>query len=169
MGGIGWEGMLDPTNSLVNSVIRGSIVYLALFGVLRMMHNRRSGSIGLSDLLLVTLVSGAVENSMVGEGRSLTEGAVVAGTIFFWSFALDWLAFRFPRLRWLVRSQPQTVVKDGQVVHAGLRRELLTRDDLLAQLREQGIDDLGQVRLACVEANGTLSVLLRDEPGPAGG
>lgn len=165
MEGIGWEGLLDPTNSLLNSVLRGSIVYLALFAVLRMMHNRRSGSIGLSDLLLVTLVSSAVQNSMVGEGRSLTEGAVVAGTIFFWSFALDFLAFRFPRLRWLVRSKPHTVVQDGKVVHAGLRRELLTRDDLMAQLREQGIEDIDRVRLASVEANGTLSVLLRDQPG----
>lgn len=58
--------MLDPTNSLLNSVIRGTVVYLALFAVLRVMHNRQSGSIGISDLLLITLVSSAAQNSMVG-------------------------------------------------------------------------------------------------------
>lgn len=156
---IGWGGMLDPTNSLLNSVIRGSVVYLALFAALRLFNNRRSGSIGVSDLLLITLASSAVQSSMVGEGRSLTEGAVVAGTIFFWSYVLDWLAFRFPRLRWLVRSQPSVVVRDGRVVPAGLRRELLTRDDLMAELRGQGIEDLSMVKCAQVEANGTLSVI----------
>jgi uncharacterized membrane protein YcaP (DUF421 family) len=155
--------MLDPTNSLLNSVIRGSVVYLALFGALRLFNNRRSGSIGVSDLLLITLASGAVQSSMVGEGRSLTEGAVVAGTIFFWSYVIDWMAFRFPRLRWLVRSQPSVVVRDGRVVPAGLRRELLTRDDLMAELRGQGIEDLSTVKRAQIEANGTLSVIGQGE------
>lgn len=72
--GIKWGGLFDPTHGLINSVIRGTIVYLGLYALLRMMNNRRSGSIRLSDLLLVTLVSSAVQNSMVGEGRSLTEG-----------------------------------------------------------------------------------------------
>lgn len=162
MGNIGWSGLLDPTNSLLNSVLRGTVVYLALFAALRLMHNRRSGSLGPSDLLLVTLASGAVENSLIGEGRSLTEGAVVAGTIFFWSYMLDWLSFRFPRLRWLVRSSPEPVIRDGRVLPAGLRRELLTREDLMAQLREQGVEEIAAVRQACVEANGTLSVILRE-------
>jgi uncharacterized membrane protein YcaP (DUF421 family) len=96
---------------------------------------------------------------MVGEGRSLTEGAVVAGTIFFWSYTLDWLAFRFPRLRWLVRSQPSVVIEEGQVMPAGLHRELLTRDDLTAQLRAQGIENPSTVKRAQIEANGTLSVI----------
>lgn len=162
MGGISWGTLLDPTHSLLNSVARGTIVYLGLFAVLRMMNNRRSGSLGLTDLLLVTLTSSAVQGSMVGEGRSLTEGGVVAGTIFFWSYALDWLGFRFPRLRWLVRSSPQPVILDGRVLPAGLRRELLTREDLLAELRAQGIEDVAAVRQAYVEANGTISIIRRE-------
>lgn len=163
MGDISWGGMLDPTNSLLNSIIRGTIVYLALFAVLRFMHNRQSGGIGISDLLLITLVSSAVQNSMVGEGRSLTEGAVVAATIFFWAYALNWIAFHFPSLRWLVKSQPQTVVKDGRIVQTGLKRELLTEEDLMAQLREQGIDDVTTVQQARIEANGALSVIPREK------
>ncbi len=159
---IGWERLLDPTHSLLNAVIRGTIVYLALFAVLRVMHNRQSGGIGLSDLLLITLTTAAVQNSMVGEGKSLMEGGIVAGTIFFWSYALNWVAFRFPRLRWLVKSQPSTVIEDGRILHAGLRRELLTKDDLLAQLREHGVEDASTVQKANVEANGVLSVTMRE-------
>ena len=117
--------MLDPTNSLLNSVIRGSVVYLALFAALRLFNNRRSGSIGVSGLLLITLASGAVQSSMVGEGR----------------------------------SQPSILVRDGRVIPAGLRRELLTRDDLMAELRGQRIEDLSMVTCAQIEANGTLSVI----------
>lgn len=160
--GIKWGGLFDPTHGLINSVIRGTIVYLGLYAVLRMMNNRRSGSIRLSDLLLVTLVSSAVQNSMVGEGRSLTEGAVTSLTLFFWSYAVDWLAFHFPRLRWLVQSEPSQVIQDGRPLSKGLRKEMITEDDLRAQLRVAGIYDMTKVDCAAIEANGELSVRPRD-------
>lgn len=163
MDDINWGRLLDPTHSLLNAVARGTIVYLALFAVLRVTHNRQSGNIGLSDLLLITLTTGAVQNSMVGDGKSLTEGGVVAGTIFFWSYALNWLAFRFPRLRWLAKSRPRAVIEDGNILHLGLRRELLTKDDLMAQLREQGVEDVSAVQKAYIEANGALSVIMREK------
>lgn len=160
---IGWGRLFEPTHTLFDEIIRGSLVYLALFAVLRVMQNRQSGSIGLSDLLLVSLTTQAFQNSMIGEGKSLTEGAVVAATIFFWSHAVNWLAFRFPVLARLVKSPPQAVVENGRVLPAGLRHELLTRDDLMAQLREQGIDDVLLVQRAYVESNGALSVITKDK------
>ena len=160
---IGWGRLFQPTHTLLDEVIRGSLVYLALFAVLRVMQNRQSGSISLSDLLLVSLTTQAFQNSMIGDGNSLTEGAVVAATIFFWSHTVNWLAFRFPSLAWLMKSPPQAVIQDGRVLSAGLRHELLTRDDLMAQLREQGIDDLSVVKRAFVESNGALSVVTRDK------
>src|SRR3712207_7800566 len=86
MGDIGWGGLLDPTDSLLNSAIRGTIVYLALFAALRMMNNRRSGSVGISDLLLVTPCHPDEQRRPEqhgGRGPTLTEGGVVAGAIFF--------------------------------------------------------------------------------------
>ena len=159
--GIQWSGLWDPTHSLINSIIRGTIVYLGLYVMLRMMNNRRSGSIRLSDLLLITLVSSAVQNSMVGEGRSLTEGAVTSLTLFFWSYAVDWLAYRFTRLRWLVQSEPRQVIKDGRPVPEGLRKEMITEADLQAQLRLAGIHDMNEIDCAAIEANGELSVRTR--------
>jgi uncharacterized membrane protein YcaP (DUF421 family) len=160
---IGWGRLFQPTHTLLDEVVRGSLVYLALFTVLRVMQNRQAGSISLSDLLLVSLTTQAFQNSMIGEGKSLTEGAVVAATIFFWSHTINWLAFRFPNLARLVKSPPQAVIENGRVLPAGLRHELLTRDDLMAQLREQGIDDVSLVQRACVESNGALSVITKDK------
>lgn len=160
---IGWGRLFQPTHTLFDEVIRGSLVYLVLFAVLRVMQNRQSGSISLSDLLLVSLTTQAFQNSMIGDGNSLTEGAVVAGTIFFWSYAVNWLAFRFPVVARLVKSPPQLVVENGRIIPAGLRHELLTRDDLMAQLREQGIDDVSSVQKAYIESNGALSVVTKDK------
>jgi uncharacterized membrane protein YcaP (DUF421 family) len=131
-----------------------------------MMNNRRSGSVGISDLFLVTPCHPDEQRRPEqhgGRGPTLTEGGVVAGAIFFWSYALDWIVFRFPRLRWLVKSTPQTVVEDGRIVYAGLKRELVKKGDLMAQLRKQGINGIGTVQQACVEANGSLSVIKREK------
>ena len=160
--GIKWDGLFDPTHALINSVIRGTIVYLGLYALLRMMNNRRSGSIRISDLLLITLVSSAVQNSMVGEGRSLTEGAVTTLTLFFWSYAVDWLAFRFRHLRWLVKSEPTQVVQNGKPLPRGLRKEMITEKDLRAQLRLAGIYDMAEVDCAAIEASGELSIRTRN-------
>jgi len=159
--GIKWDGLFDPTHNLINSVIRGTIVYLALYALLRMMNNRRSGSIRISDLLLITLVSSAVQNSMVGEGRSLTEGAVTTLTLFFWAYAVDRLAFRFRRLRWLVESEPTQLIRDGKLLPQGLRKEMITEKDLRAQLRVAGIYDMAEVDCAAIEANGEMSIRSR--------
>lgn len=78
---------------------------------------------------------------------------------------LNWIAFRFPRLSWLVKSPSQPVIEDGRILYVGLRRELLTKDDLMAQLREQGVDDVGTVQKAHVEANGSLNVIMRGRAG----
>ena len=129
-GHIAWGSMFDPTHALFDSFLRGTIVYVGLFVVLRLVKNRRAGGLSISDLLLVTLTANALQNSLIGKGHSISEGAVSTITIFFWSYALDWLAFRFPGLRRLVHSQPELVVRDGKVLARGLRREMLTKEDL---------------------------------------
>lgn len=64
-----------------------------------------------------------------------------------------------------MKSEPQSVIEEGRILRAGLRRELLTEDDLMAQLRGQGIDDVAAVKQARVEANGTLTVIQRERKG----
>jgi uncharacterized membrane protein YcaP (DUF421 family) len=161
IGHLAWGSMFNPTHPLIDSVLRGTIVYLGLFAVLRVVKNRRAGGLSVSDLLLVTLTANALQNSLIGKGSSVTEGAASTMTVFFWSFSLDWLAFHFPRLRKFVHSAPRQVIRDGTILKAGLQREMLTEDDLWAQLRLGGINSLNNVKEAYVEENGQLSVIQR--------
>ena len=160
-GELAWNSMFYPTHSLIDSVLRGTIIYLGLFFLLRLVKNRRAGGLGISDLLLVTLTGNALQNGLIGKGHSITEGVVSTLTVFFWSFTLDWMAFHFPRLRHLVHAGPEQVIRNGSIVKAGLRREMLTEDDLMAQLRLGGITDLTKVQEAYVEENGQISVIQR--------
>ncbi|MBE7209565.1 MAG: DUF421 domain-containing protein [Gluconacetobacter diazotrophicus] len=140
--------------------MRGTLVYLALFALLRVTR-RQSGHIGTSDVLVIVLIADAVQNAMASDYHSITEGLCLALTIFFWSWCLDFLSVHVPALRRLIEAPPRLVVEDGRIDRRVLRRELMTVDDLHAQLRLQGVHDLSEVRRARIEGDGQLSIQRR--------
>ncbi len=64
---------------------------------------------------MIALIADAAQNAMSSDYKSITEGIVLVGTIVFWDYALDWLAFRFPRFQRLVRPAPLLLIKDGRM------------------------------------------------------
>src|SRR6185436_17183725 len=98
---IDWHRMFVPSGSLVELVIRGSLMYLLILAGFRIFR-RDAGSLSVSDLLVVVLIADASQNGMAGEYHSLTEGAVIVATIFAWNYLLDWLAYRSSAVAWLL-------------------------------------------------------------------
>ena len=91
--------------------------------------------------------------------------AVLVGTIVGWAYALDWLAYRYPEtVGRLVHPKPRELVRDGRLNRRNLARELISDDELMTQLRLQGVQDLSEVKVAAMEGNGQVSVVKRD-PG----
>ena len=156
---IHWHEIFVPTYSLFEIVLRGSIIYLALFLFLRLARARHAGQMRLADILVIVLIADAVSNGMASEYRSIPEGLVLAATIFFWSFALDWLAYHVPATRPLLESGPRCLIRNGQLQTSAMHYELLTREDLKGMLREHGIEHVSQVKRAYIESDGTLSVV----------
>jgi uncharacterized membrane protein YcaP (DUF421 family) len=151
--------------SIVEVFIRGSITYLAIFALLRV-SRRVSGEFNTSDLIVVVVVADAAQNAMAGSYMSVPEGIALVATIVGWSLAMDVAAYRFPRVRRLFEPAPVTLVRDGVPLRQNLRRNLLTLDDLRAQLRENGIEAIARVKRATLEPDGAISVIpLGDEPG----
>jgi uncharacterized membrane protein YcaP (DUF421 family) len=157
-----WAGLFMPSVSVVEIFIRGTLIYLMLLALLRFTPNRMSGTIGVTDLLLIVLLANAVQNSLVAGHESLTDGAVLVLTIITWSFTLNWLGYRFPRIQRLITPAPLPLVKDGHVFQRNMRKELITEGELMTQLREQGVDDIAKVKMAHMEGDGRISVVVRD-------
>ena len=109
-----WREIFVPTLRIGEIVLRGSVVYLFIFFVFRMLR-REAGAIGISDLLVVVLIADAVQNAMGSNYKSITEGLILVLTIVFWDMLLNWLDYRFPALRPLLRPAPLPLVKDGHL------------------------------------------------------
>jgi uncharacterized membrane protein YcaP (DUF421 family) len=158
-----WEHIFVSNTPLLEIVIRGTVMYLALFIMLRVILKRETGAVGITDLLLVVLLADAAQNALADDYRSLPDGILLVGTIIFWNYFLDWLGFRFPLIQRLIHPPALLLVQDGEIQRRNLRKELLTDDELRGMLREQGVEDLARVKKAYMEGNGKISVITDDD------
>ncbi|MDZ4752941.1 MAG: DUF421 domain-containing protein [Phycisphaerae bacterium] len=122
---IDWSQMFLPEGHLLEVVVRGFVMYTALFILLRV-RRREAGSLGIADLLLIVLIADAAQNAMAGPHHSLAEGLVLVLTLIGCDYAVDWLGFTFPRLRPWLRAAPLTLIRDGQLMRANMRKEMVT-------------------------------------------
>jgi uncharacterized membrane protein YcaP (DUF421 family) len=117
-------------------------------------------------MLLLVLIGGAAQHAMAGQVRSVTDGLVLVVTLAGWSYVLDRLAFRSRAVRRVLEPDPLPLVRDGAVISENLRRESISEDELLGQLRRHGVAELGRVREAWLEGEGDVSVILCEAVGP---
>jgi uncharacterized membrane protein YcaP (DUF421 family) len=143
--------------------VRGSVMYLSLYALLRIVPTRMTGSLGVPDLLMIVLLADASQNAMAGEYHSVTDGLVLVATIVGWSYVLNLVGDKIPALGRVIYGTPVLLVKDGKPIWPNMRRELLTSAELESQLRLEGVDDVRDVRQAFVEPDGRLSVTSKGE------
>ena len=160
---IDWKSIFLPDVPLLEVIVRGSVMYIALFILLRIVLKRQAGSLGITDLLLVTLLADASQNAMAGEHTSIADGIVLVVTIILWNYTFDWLSYRSSWFARLIEQPPLPLIKHGRLLHKNMRQELVTEEELMGQLREQGLDDPKKVKEAYLESNGKFSVVQYEE------
>jgi uncharacterized membrane protein YcaP (DUF421 family) len=158
---IDWHSLFVPSLHVGEIILRGTLVYLFLFFLLRVLR-REAGQIGISDLLVVVLIADAAQNAMGSEYRSLTEGAILVATIALWDYFLDWLSFRVAAVRRLLRPTPLLLIRNGRLQRQNMKREKIQEEELMGQLREKGVESVGDVKECYLEGNGRVSVIQRN-------
>lgn len=161
-----WSAIFDPSVPLLEIFARGTITYLGLLLLLRVVGQREAGAIGLHDLLVILLIAEAIQNALAGDYHSIVDGFLLVATVVGWSVAIDALTWHWPQLDRILKPRPKPLVEDGRINRRVLRRELMTMDEVLSQLRLHGVEDLSEVKRAYIEPNGMISVI-RHDGGPA--
>ena len=140
-------------------IVRGSAVYWFLFLLFRFVMRRDAGSLGIADILLLVLIADASQNAMAGTYETVADGFVLVATLVAWNWLVDWASFRWNAVRRLAEPPPLVLVRRGRIVARNLRREYVTVPELMAGLREQGVDKLADVKMARMEPDGSISVI----------
>lgn len=160
----GWPALFQFGLDPLELVLRGSLVYWGLFLLFRFLLRRDTGALGIADILLLVLIADASQNAMSGGYDSVADGAVLVLTIAMWSWLMDWASFHFHVVRRWADPPPLVLVRRGALVARNLRREHITVPELMAALREHGIDKLAEVKMARMESDGAISVIRQQAP-----
>lgn len=163
----GMDHLLRPDVPLLQLALRAAAVYGFLLVALRLAGRRELAQMTSFDLVLLLVISNAVQNSINGGDNSLTGGLVSAVVLVILNWLVGYATWRWRRVERLVQGQPTRIVTDGKVHGGALRRELLTLAELRSALRKQGVARITECKAVTLEPDGTLSIVRGDaEPKP---
>ncbi|HEX4845884.1 MAG TPA: YetF domain-containing protein [Geothrix sp.] len=147
-------------------VLRALLVYGFLLVALRLTGKRQVGQLTPFDLVLLLVLSNAVQNSMNAGDNTVTVGFILVATLLAANGLMSWLTWRSKRAEILLEGRPQILVHNGALDEAMLASGRITHHELMAALRQAGISDLADVRVAILETNGRINVIAKGSPAP---
>jgi uncharacterized membrane protein YcaP (DUF421 family) len=159
--------MFPGTHVLLEIVARTIVIYLVVLIGVRLSGKREVGQMTPFDLVLLLLISNAVQNAMTGPDTSVLGGVAAAVTLLLVNRLVAALSGSNRRLRKVIEGEPTLLVHDGQIITANLAKEHVSMDELERALREHGINSCHDVALAVLEVDGSISCLKYDELNPS--
>jgi uncharacterized membrane protein YcaP (DUF421 family) len=152
-------------SELPDVVLRVAVVYAFLVVVLRLSGKREVGQMSILELIVVLLISDAVQNSMVGDNTTLWAGPVAVLTLLGMDYGFNLLTLRSRRLRHVIEGEPRLLIRDGKLLQKAIREEKVELDEVRRAVRAHGVSGIEEVRLAVLETDGTISVIPKDASG----
>lgn len=140
-------------------VLRSAIVFASLLLLLRLTGKRQVGQLAPNDLVLLLILSNAVQNSMNAGDNSLIGGLISAITLVLLNYVVNLWVLKSRRAEWFVDGRPQILVRNGVLLKRTLSDSGITRAELNGALRQNGCSHLRDVHIAILETNGSISVL----------
>ncbi len=147
-------------------IVRSIIVYAVLIILLRITGKRQVGQLAPFDLVLLLVLSNAVQNAMNGGDNSVTGGIISAVTLIGLNFIVGYVTYRNKRLEALLEGQPEVLIHNGKLFEQVMARAQLTHHELNAALRREGCVSVADVHCAIMENNGTITVHQRPGTTP---
>ncbi len=143
-------------------IVRGVVVYVFLLALLRITGKRQVGQLSPFDLVLLLVLSNAVQNSMNAGDNSLIGGLISATTLVFLNYLVGLATYRSKTLEAVVEGRPQVLIHNGTLFEDVMARAKLTHHELNAALRQAGCASPDDVQSAILENNGSISVVPRN-------
>ncbi len=154
---------------LMAIAVRTAIVLVVLVFAIRLSGKRDLGGLNLLDVVMVLMIGNAVQNALTtGSGR-LGVGVISVLVLLLVDRQLGTLIAGRPKLERVMIGDPTVLVVDGQLDRAAMDREEVDEEEIMAAMRETGLAEIGQVRLAMLEPNGEISIIPKEEDRPATG
>ncbi len=149
------------------AITRTAFLYLTVIAAIRLMGKRQIGELEPSELVVAIMISELAAVPMQEAGVPLVAGIVPILTLIGLEIIMSGALLKSVRLRRLVCGVPSILVDKGVILQNELKKNRLTVDELIEELRLQDVLDISTVQYAILETNGKLSVVLYAAERPA--
>jgi uncharacterized membrane protein YcaP (DUF421 family) len=156
--------MWHPTLPWWEFILRGLIVYTLLIIILRLTGKRQVGQLAPFDLVLLLVLSNAVQNAMNGGDNSITGGVISAVTLIVANGIVGRITYKSKKLEKLIEGRPEILIHNGQIFDDVMKREQVTHHELNAALRAVGCACVEEVHYAILENTGEITVQPKRRP-----
>ncbi|WP_337847990.1 DUF421 domain-containing protein [Sphingomonas sp.] len=148
-------------------VIRASVMFAILFGLLRLMGKRELGQMTPFELVMLVVLGDLIQQGITHNDFSLTGATLAIATFAFWASVLGWVSYRWLRAERAIEGEPRVLIRDGALIEANLKRDRLTRREVESEMRLAGIAHVRDVAWAILEPEGRISFIRRGDGEPA--
>jgi len=156
------ESLWQPTTAIPELLLRATVVYFALFVLIRLSGKRTVGQFTPFDLVVVMLISEATQSALVEHDASITGALIVVATLIALNWMLGFVGARSRKLDRLIEGSPALVARDGAVFYDALRRLNVSEADFREAMRREGVPRDDQIRFAFLETNGEITIVSRE-------
>jgi uncharacterized membrane protein YcaP (DUF421 family) len=154
-----WQTMWTPSITWWHFILRGVIIYVFVLILLRLTGKRQVGQLAPFDLVLLLILSNAVQNAMNGGDNSVTGGVISAITLVAVNYFVGYLTFKSKWLERIIEGRPIRLIHNGQIDHRAMNKVRMTTHELNASLRASGCTCADEVMLAILENGGNVTVI----------
>lgn len=141
-------------------------MYITALLMIRLLGKRALGELGPFDFVVMTGVGHTVVSFALDKSIHYYDGFIILATLAGLEYLMGYMALKNQTLSNLITGRPVVLIDNGRIVRENLKREKFNVDDLLQELRKQGIRDIDEVEKGILESCGGFSVILKelDEP-----
>jgi uncharacterized membrane protein YcaP (DUF421 family) len=153
-----WSDVFALETPILELMARGSALYFGILVLMRFMPRRTGGELATMDFIFIILIAEAASHGL-GAYESVSDGLVLILVLMAWDYGINLLSYKFSFIERLTSAPPLQVVRDGRLLRRNMRREFLTKEELISELRQQGIDDIAQVKRAVIDPDGRVTAV----------
>lgn len=140
-------------------LIRGAVIYFFIFIMVRIMGKKQLAKFTPFDLVLLMIISEAIQNGLSGEDHSITGSLISVSVIIGLNILLNEVLGHFPFIEKLVDGQPIVIVLNGKIFKKVMKQQKISEAELFEALREHEVMNPDEVKCAILEKDGNISVI----------
>lgn len=147
-------------------LFRTLIIYISLILTMRLMGKRQIGELEVTDLVTTLLISEIASLPITNLELPVFYAIIPMITLLVLEVLSSWILIRFPKLRGIVSASPSVIIHHGKLDQKALRALRISVEELISEIRQQGLTELSQVECAILEKNGKLTILPKTQHTP---